>query len=67
MKMSRVIVFIRWTLSALLIYGVYTETGIFTTIALGLSVISIEIMSSSIKHVREILQALQGKAEEVKK
>lgn len=37
-------VIIRWTLSIALIYGVFTETGIFTAISMFLIFVSIELM-----------------------
>lgn len=55
--MGKVIIFIRWVLTFLLIWGVYTETGIFIAIALTLSVVAIEIICRGIKLIREILQA----------
>jgi len=40
---------IRYILTMALLYGVYTETGIWTTLALLLSVIGIEANTSLIK------------------
>ncbi len=44
---------IRWLLTALLMYGVYTETGIWTTIALTLVSVSLEIINFSINRIVE--------------
>jgi hypothetical protein len=44
----------RWILSALLVYGVFTETGIWTAIAIGLIVIAIERIWSEIVRLFKI-------------
>lgn len=56
---AKITKFIRWALTLLLIWGVYTETGIFTSITIGLSLISIEIIVAYLKCIREILKETQ--------
>lgn len=41
--MFKITDFIRWALTLLLIYGAYTETGIFTAISLLLIAIALEL------------------------
>lgn len=43
--------FIRWPLTGLLFYGVYTETGVWTTISLFLILIGIEVTAKAIKDI----------------
>jgi len=47
MKLSTLI---RWILSCALLYGVFTETGVWTTIAMTLFMIFLEMMTLSILH-----------------
>jgi hypothetical protein len=46
--------FVRWLLSIGLIYGVYTETGYFTTLFAFLSLIAFEILSFSERLKRKL-------------
>ena len=42
--------YVRIILSLLLLYGVYTETGVWTTVAMGLILIETEISGYAKKH-----------------
>ena len=60
MKKYKISTIIRFVLTLPLIYAVYTETGIFTTICIFLIFNGIEISSYLlIKHLREIRELLK--------
>jgi len=44
---------IRFVLSVLLVYGVYTETGTWTSVSIALLIVSIELISISIKKIQQ--------------
>lgn len=50
---EKTITSVRIILSLLLIYGVYTETGIWTTIAVGLFFVDSEISLLAVKYEEE--------------
>ena len=50
--MSKFFVGVRIGLSVVLVYAVYTETGIFTAIAIGLSVLNGEVTAALVKGLR---------------
>jgi hypothetical protein len=56
--MKNVIVIIRYVFSALLIYGIYRETGIFTAMSLALILIAVEIICKSLTEIQKCLQLI---------
>lgn len=50
----------RYILSMALLYGIYTETGIWTTIALALIMVSHEFLGSYVHKNTELMKKLFG-------
>jgi len=51
---------IRMTLNAALLYGVYTETGAITTLAICLTLVFSELVAGHIKKANEVMRSLAG-------
>lgn len=49
---------LRWALLALLLYGVYTETGKWTTLALALSCVATEILTREVARTQPLVLRL---------
>lgn len=55
---KKTIAVIRWILTAVLIYGIYTEAGPWTAGAFVLLTITIEMISNALKNIIEALKEL---------
>lgn len=55
---KKIISVIRWILTVILIYGIYTETGPWTAGAFILLTVTVEMISNALKNIIEALKEL---------
>ena len=62
-----VLIIIRWIIVAILMVGIYLETGPFTTVALGYCMLTLEIRLYFMKQCLEVIHKEFGEDENIKK